>query len=423
MPHTSPTPLFLQIHALTEYHGVLLNRDDAGFAKRISIGGATRTRVSSQCLKRHWRRFGGEHSLGSLDAPSSVRSRLTFVHEVVEPLVQEGQFSRALLEEVTRGVMDVVFQRSASKKDTETALKTPQVTIIGEPELRYLREVVRTSAQTCMGELEGDDLEGLASEDEATKKAAVAALEKAFKDVVPKNKELKKNLRGLKLAAGLDAALFGRMVTSDVLARGDAAIHVAHAFTVHEEESESDYFSAVDDILEELGEETGSGHINSSELNSGLYYTYVVVDVPLLVSNLVGCARQDWRSADHTLARGVIESLVHLVAKVSPGAKLGSTAPYSYAKCLLLEAGSAQPRSFADAFSRPVATQGDVLGAAYEALASEIGDFRAMYGDLGDVTLSARGPKESLERALGMSAVPLSDAAAWAAARLDGGTA
>ena len=33
---------------------------------------------------------------------------------------------------------------------------------------------------------------------------------------------------------GLDAALFGRMTTGDMLARCDAAIHVAHAFTVHE---------------------------------------------------------------------------------------------------------------------------------------------------------------------------------------------
>ena len=47
---------------------------------------------------------------------------------------------------------------------------------------------------------------------------------------------------------GLVGALFGRMVTSDPAANIDAAIHVAHAFTVHQEESESDYFSVVDDL-------------------------------------------------------------------------------------------------------------------------------------------------------------------------------
>ena len=46
---------FIQIHTLTPYHATLLNREDAGFAKRIPFGGVTRTRISSQCLKRHWR--------------------------------------------------------------------------------------------------------------------------------------------------------------------------------------------------------------------------------------------------------------------------------------------------------------------------------------------------------------------------------
>jgi hypothetical protein len=46
---------FIQIHSLTSYPASLLNRDDAGLAKRIPFGGAVRTRISSQCLKRHWR--------------------------------------------------------------------------------------------------------------------------------------------------------------------------------------------------------------------------------------------------------------------------------------------------------------------------------------------------------------------------------
>ena len=48
-------PRFLQIHTLHSYPAALLNRDDSGLAKRMPFGGATRTRISSQCLKRHWR--------------------------------------------------------------------------------------------------------------------------------------------------------------------------------------------------------------------------------------------------------------------------------------------------------------------------------------------------------------------------------
>src|SRR5690606_29498868 len=134
--------------------------------------------------------------------------------------------------------------------------------VLGRPEVDYLRGLV--------AEIAGEA---------ADAKAVEAAAKDRFKD-----KELKKNLEALRLHAGLDAALFGRMVTGDVLARCDAAIHVAHTFTVHAGDFETDYFSAVDDLLEV--NETGSGHINTAELTTGLFYGYVVDDVPLLVSNL-----------------------------------------------------------------------------------------------------------------------------------------
>src|SRR3546814_413592 len=130
------------------------------------------------------------------------------------------------------------------------------------------------------------------------------------------------------------------MVTSDILARVDAAVHVSHAFTVHAEESEPDYFTAVDDLAQEAGE-PGSGHINVTELTSGLFYGYVVIDLQELVDNMSG---------DTVLAARAVEHLVHLIATVSPGAKRGSTAPYGYAEILLVEAGARQPRSLANAF-------------------------------------------------------------------------
>ena len=140
------------------------------------------------------------------------------------------------------------------------------------------------------------------------------------------------------------------MVTSDTAANIDAAIHVAHAFTVHGEESESDYFSVVDD-LQRADEDAGAAHIGDTELTAGLFYGYVVVDVPGLVSNLEGCKADEWNSAgiDRTLAGQVVHHLLHLIATVSPGAKLGSTAPYSCADLMLVEAVSraASPTPFA----------------------------------------------------------------------------
>ena len=108
-------------------------------------------------------------------------------------------------------------------------------------------------------------------------------------------------------------------------------------------------FSVVDDLQRE-DEDAGAAHIGDMELTAGLFYGYVVVDVPGLVSNLEGCKAEDCQAADRELAGRVVHNLIHLIATVTPGAKLGSTAPYSRARFMLVEAGSSQPYSLADAF-------------------------------------------------------------------------
>ena len=96
---------------------------------------------------------------------------------------------------------------------------------------------------------------------------------------------------------------------------------------------------------------------STSELTSGLFYGYVVVDVPAprLQPGGLQAPRSGWRPAPTAaLAANVVEHLCHLIAKVSPGAKLGSTAPFAWAGLMLIEAGSRQPRSLANAFRKPV---------------------------------------------------------------------
>ena len=77
------------------------------------------------------------------------------------------------------------------------------------------------------------------------------------------------------------------MVTSDPAANIEAPIYVAHAFTVHAEETEGDYFTAVDDLKREE-DDSGADTIQETELTSGLFYGYVVIDLPGLIEN---CSR------------------------------------------------------------------------------------------------------------------------------------
>jgi len=389
-------PKFVQIHTLTSYPAALLNRDDAGFAKRLPFGGVTRTRISSQCLKRHWRTFGGEGALAELGLPESVRSRITFQRFVVTPLVAEG-LSEPLIRMVTEAFMTEVLGQSAKAKAKKAkeeeegggSLETGQVTVLGQRELDFIRDQVRTVCQKAP-EL----------------KQAGAAIKGHL------DREAKANLKEMRLGAGLGAALFGRMVTSDVLARVDAAVHVAHAFTVHGEHSEPDYFSALDDLKQGEGGELGSGHINSTELTSGLYYSYVVVDLPLLVANLGG--GKNYEGADRTLASDVVGRLVPLIATVSPGAKLGSTAPYAFAHLVLVEAGTSQPRTLANAFLKPVKETPDLMENAMNDMVTHLSAFDAMYGkSFARAFAALRAPGSWSEPLVGKK-LPLKDLAAWA---------
>ena len=370
-------PRFLQLHTLTSYPASLLNRDDAGFAKRIPFGGSTRTRVSSQCLKRHWRVFDGDASFRTIEpaVPTSVRSRISFEEYIVKPLVAEGvleETARAAAEKLV-GVLlggDAKKAKAAkskkkrgaedegageSKENAQEAVKTPQVTVLGRPELDYLCALAR---EACSGA--------------ESPEAALATLSERLKD-----KDLRKNLEALhpgKLEAGLGAALFGRMVTGDILARTDAALHVAHSFTVHSQLSESDYFSAIDDLAREDGE-LGSGHINASELTSGVFYGYVVVDLRQLYENL---------GDNPDLAGEVVHRFTQMLSTVSPGAKLGSTAPYAFSHLVLAESGAAQPRTLANAFLNAVPPRGGIMENAFAAASHHLRALDGMYGHDGE---------------------------------------
>ncbi len=334
------TPRFVQIHSLIAYPAALLNRDDSGLAKRMPFGGATRTRISSQCLKRHWRVAEDEWALSKIGPEMAVRSRKIPEERILRALEQAAIGTSETRKAACDALAIALYSKSAAKDPSSR-----QALLIGDPEITYLIEKAKIAAG------------------EADAKAATTSIETLFK------KEEKKNLSAMleakgTLNAGLEAALFGRMVTSDPDANTNAAVHVAHAFTVHREESETDYFTVVDDL--ETG--TGAGGIFDTELTAGLFYAYVVVDVPTLIANLAN---------DAPLAGKVVEHLVHLIATISPGAKKGSTAPYAYADLVLVESGTRQPRSLANAFRE--ACRPTVADATAK-LAAHLSRIDAMYG-------------------------------------------
>lgn len=390
-------PRFIQIHTLHNYPGALLNRDDAGLAKRLPYGDAVRTRISSQCLKRHWRVAEDHFSLASLGVPMAVRSRQTL--DLIRKKLIEAGLSEALAQSAGEGLRDAgLLDKGGKESKGKEALETGQAVLMGNAEIDYL---VKRCAELAQENTEA--------------KALKTAIAKFLKDE-------KKNIEALKHGSGLESALFGRMVTSDVLASRDAAVYVAHAFTVHEAQVENDYFTVVDDLLREAGE-LGSAGIFDTELASGLYYGYVVVDVPQLIANLEGEAAKDWATLPakkRALAGRVVQHLLHLIATVSPGAKRGSTAPFDWAKFLLVEVGDWQPRSLAGAFQNALPLNQPALReAAVQMLADEIGKLDEAYGATLDRRFLALD-KVSVPNAQRLS---LNDLATWVQTYITQGTA
>ena len=389
-------PRFIQIHTLHNYPAALLNRDDAGLAKRLPYGDAVRTRISSQCLKRHWRTADDRFSLSKLGVPMAIRSRVT-LDLVRKELIEQG-ISDSLAQAAAEGLRAGGLLDKSKDLFGNDALATGQAVLLGRAEIDFIVSRCATLA-------------GQFPEETALKAEISTFL-----------KNEKKNIAALKHGSGLESALFGRFVTSDFLATRDAAVYVAHAFTVHEAQVENDYFTVVDDLLRDAGEQ-GSAGIFDTELSSGLYYGYVVIDVPQLVANLEGVKAQDWNTLPdegRELTGRVVQSLVHLIATVSPGAKRGSTAPFEWAKFMFVEVGDWQPRSLAGAFidALPVANS-NIRRSAVERIAREVDQLDQAYG----APLERRFLATDEVTVPGASRVTLTELGEWVRDRITAGTA
>lgn len=119
-------PRFLQIHFLAAYPGTLLNRDDAGLAKRLPFGGATRTRVSSQCLKRHWRMADDARAIHRLAKEAGIAAERS--KEVIERLVTgplRKDYEGAVVEAVESEFIKAVYGTKATDKKGVIILAKP----------------------------------------------------------------------------------------------------------------------------------------------------------------------------------------------------------------------------------------------------------------------------------------------------------
>lgn len=295
---------FINFHVLISHSPSCLNRDDMNMQKSAVFGGVRRVRVSSQSLKRAMRK--SEYYARNLGEESIRTKHLSQLKDRFSEKL-ESRFSTAIIEKT----INLLIGKDVSVD----------------------------------GIVDGDAVAPWAVEEFAWFCEQVATAQAEGMDDKTLNKQLKESIGAMRktLLGGLDIALSGRMATSGLLSelgKVDGALAVAHALTTHTVDSDIDWFTAVDDLQEQ-----GSGHLDTQEFSSGVFYRYVSLNISQLQENLGGASREK--------ALEIAAHVLQLLATVVPSAKQQSFAAHNLAD-LALVSFSDIPVSLANAFEKPV---------------------------------------------------------------------
>lgn len=172
---------------------------------------------------------------------------------------------------------------------------------------------------------------------------------KAFQKCKPKDFDmLVKDAKTNPITA--DIAPFGRMVTSNCFADVDASMQVAHAISTHAVNCKSDYFTAMDDLLDGR-DENGAAMIGNVDYNSCCYYECASVDTNALCENLKNVENRE------ELMHSILPALLKAMAYTNPSGNQNTFAGQILLDMVMIECKADKiPLSYANAFEVPVST-------------------------------------------------------------------
>ena len=329
--------MLIEIHMLKNYPPTNLNRDDTGMPKTCIFGGVNRGRVSSQCLKRSWRTSElfrqeiGEENLGI-----RTRNLPTLVCDKLREMGIDDDRLEALLPKLT------AFGNKEAKENSKVN-HMAQVAFFAPEDVEAVANAVFEMVKGC----------GTPKE--------VKAL---------KARDLTQAVSGAKTRpVTLDIALFGRMVTSDAFKDVEASMQVAHAISTNKVALESDFFTAMDDLLSgETEDEKGAAMMGDIDYNSSCYYLYASLDTDALRENL--------KEADdpNLLVQKALPALLRVMALSNPSGKQNSFAGHVLPSAMLIECKQRKiPVSLVNAFAEPARADrnGDLIKNSIRKLAEE----------------------------------------------------
>ena len=321
----------ISLHLLHSLPASLINRDDGGHAKSITVGNTRRDRVSSQSWKR------------------AIRENLR-----TDPALQDATWASR-----TKNLPRLVLQNLADDPTDEQ--KTAVAALFTGMGFK-LDDKLRTKAGIFAAENAAEQLATIIKENpdletgEAPAKNLVAQAHAA-----------------LSAQGAIDLALFGRMLAElAVGGRIDGAAGVSHAFGITPATEEPDFFTTLDDTPL-VGDSVAIDLVETS-LTAPIFYRHVYLDVDQLTHNL----------GDTTdLTNQAVAAFIRSTVTAVPQAKQRNTAAVTLPDLAVAVVGTGT-YSAANAFTKAI-TSTDALSEGATALLDQIVTITAVTG--GNVTV------------------------------------
>jgi len=354
---------FVNYHILISHNSSCLNRDDMGMQKTAVFGGTRRVRISSQSLKRemrkprleehansYWKQHFGEPSIRTRDLTKLNEKFIeelgnefdsAFITEAIDRFVKT---TKANASEVEEDAAEEDGSESAEKSETKKSSKKIAVAPWVANEIREICRVIKAVKDEGLSDEELKKIDESFAKQKKKKKTKEDLIEEAIGKKIEKSLKEKADVVIKALASAVDIALFGRMATSGLMTSVDGAMAMAHSITTHTVDGDIDWFTAVDDLIQDSGE-TGSGHLDTQEFSAGVFYRYASLNLSLLQKNL---------GVDRAGALNVARHFLHLLATSVPSAKQNSFAAFNPTDFAYVSL-SDMPISLANAFEEPVA--------------------------------------------------------------------
>lgn len=328
--------MLVEMHMIKNFPPTNLNRDETGSPKSCFFGGAQRGRISSQSIKHAWRR--------------------------------DSEFSRMPLGIRTRYLPELIAKELANRNvDKEYMdIVKKKMTAFGNRERKENDDLITSQVMFFAKE----DI--IAVADEVEKTIRETGSPKKFEDI--KVKQWQDVLKRQTRPVTMDMALFGRMITDDSFRDVEASLQVAHAISTHTVNQESDFFTAVDDLKMEYGEDAGSAMMGDTDYNSCCYYFYASLDTDQLINNI------EKNEEAMEVLPDLLPLLLQAMAYTNPSGKQNTFAGHTYPSLICVERKMKKiPISYANAFEKPIRSSMGYTSPSIKALANTIDQFDQCY--------------------------------------------